>query len=414
VACAGAIRVRQLGGDRAGEMRITRLLRNRRVTVGEIFGTAAAHTAGLVAGRHVLAIQDTTSLRDDGAGHSLNLHAMIAVDATNLALLGLLHGRMLVHRGGQAAGRKGRPHAAKESHRWHAATCAAAGLRSAGAAAVTVIADREGDIFEDFALRPEGVHLLVRAAQDRALAEGGTLFTCLAGLPELGRMAITLPAAPGRPGRTAKLALRVRRVTIRRPASRTGEAAKRLAQSVPLTLIEAREIDPPPGATPAHWRLLTSHAAASFDDARRLCGFYRARWTIEQVFRTLKSQGFAIEALRIADTEPFQTLAAAALLAAIRVMQMVQARDGAAGLPLRHAFMPDDQPALEALSDQLAGKTARQKNPHPKGSLAFAAWVCARLGGWTGYYGKPGPIVLYNGLRQFHAIQRGFALRRIL
>ncbi len=28
------------------------------------------------------------------------------------------------------------------------------------------------------------------------------------------------------------------------------------------------------------------------------------------------------------------------------------------------------------------------------GSLAHAAWVCARLGGWTGYYGKPGPVVM--------------------
>ncbi|MGA8447201.1 MAG: hypothetical protein WB766_18710, partial [Roseiarcus sp.] len=41
---------------------------------------------------------------------------------------------------------------------------------------------------------------------------------------------------------------------------------------------------------------------------------------------------------------------------------------------------------------------AKQKNPHPPGSLAFAAWVFARLGGWTGYYGKPGPIVMLRGL----------------
>ncbi len=30
-------------------------------------------------------------------------------------------------------------------------------------------------------------------------------------------------------------------------------------------------------------------------------------------------------------------------------------------------------------------------------TLAFAAWVFARLGGWTGYYGKPGPIVMLKG-----------------
>ena len=46
---------------------------------------------------------------------------------------------------------------------------------------------------------------------------------------------------------------------------------------------------------------------------------------------------------------------------------------------------------------KLEGTTARQKNPHPRGSLAHAAWVCARLGGWTGYYGKPGPVVMLHG-----------------
>jgi hypothetical protein len=141
--------------------------------------------------------------------------------------------------------------------------------------------------------------------------------------------------------------------------------------------------------------------------------FDRARWTIEQGFRTLNRQGFASEARRIADTEPCQTLAAARL-AASRGMQRVQARDRAAGLPLRHAVMPDHQPALEALSDQLAGNTAPQNTPHPNGSLAFAASVCARLGGCTGSDGKPAPIVLYNQLRQCHASQRRFALRRIL
>ena len=56
---------------------------------------------------------------------------------------------------------------------------------------------------------------------------------------------------------------------------------------------------------------------------------------------------------------------------------------------------------------QLEGKTQRQKNPHPKGSLAYAAWVCARLGGWTGYYGKPGPIVMLEGWLEFQALRRG-------
>lgn len=85
-------------------------------------------------------------------------------------------------------------------------------------------------------------------------------------------------------------------------------------------------------------------------------------------------------------------------------------RDGLARRPLSDVFQPDALAALRALSKALEDKSARQKNPHPPDTLAFAAWVCARLGGWTGYYGKPGPVVMLNGLRQFKAIQQGWSL----
>ena len=90
---------------------------------------------------------------------------------------------------------------------------------------------------------------------------------------------------------------------------------------------------------------------------------------------------------------------AAATVAAVTIKQLVQARDGNTDQRLTDAFDPDDQPILEAVSAKLAGNTERQRNPHRKGSLAFAAWVIARLGGWTGYYGKPGPQVMRRGLQ---------------
>jgi hypothetical protein len=102
---------------------------------------------------------------------------------------------------------------------------------------------------------------------------------------------------------------------------------------------------------------------------------------------------------------------AAATVAAVTVMQIVKARDGTTDQQLADAFEPEDQPILEAACARLEGKTARQKNPHPKGSLAFAAWVIARLGGWTGYYGKPGPQVMRRGLDDFQRIKFGTTLR---
>jgi hypothetical protein len=135
------------------------------------------------------------------------------------------------------------------------------------------------------------------------------------------------------------------------------------------------------------------------------------RWTIEEFFHTLKTAGFNIEAADIGDPQVMIKFVAAATVAGVTVMQLVKARDGTTGQSLADAFDPADQPILEAISTQLEGKTARQKNPHPGGSLAFAGWVIGRLGGWTGYYGKPGPRIMRQGLDDFQRIKYGTTLR---
>src|ERR1019366_2247879 len=146
----GGVRVRPLGGNRAGEVRLGRFLRNPRVTSDEIISVACARTAGLVRGRHILAIQDTTVLRDDGKKRSLQLHPMIAVDAMDGALLGLVHAEFLYRAGGRRQARKKCRFEEKESFRWLNATRAASALMEGGADRVTVVADRAGDIYEEF------------------------------------------------------------------------------------------------------------------------------------------------------------------------------------------------------------------------------------------------------------------------
>jgi hypothetical protein len=44
--------------------------------------------------------------------------------------------------------------------------------------------------------------------------------------------------------------------------------------------------------------------------------------------------------------------------------------------------------------------------------LAFASWVIARLGGWTGYHGKSGPKVMRNGRDRYHAIKPGIEIAK--
>ena len=401
--------MRALGGGRAGEMQITRFLRSRKVTSSEMAAAAGDRTRQVAGGRHILAIQDTTTLRDDGDQASIALHPTIAVDADDGALLGLVHAQVLHRRGGRKGLRKTVPFEDKESRRWLDGTQAAARL---GAGEVTVVADREADIYETFALRPPETQLLIRAMQDRRLADGGLLFARAEELVELGRVSVDLPAAPGRAARTALLALRACPVVIARPKRPAPEAA-RLPATLAVWLVDAREVDPPRGSTGAHWRLLTTHAVPDLAAAQRLAGFYRRRWTIEQLFRTMKTKGFDIEASRIEHARAFENLAMATLIAAIQVLQLVHERDGAAQRPLQDLFDLAQAAALNRINASLEGKTARQKNPHPPNSLAYAAWICARLGGWTGYYGKPGPIVMFDGLLRLKIMLQGWALRDV-
>jgi hypothetical protein len=236
-----------LGGNRAGEVGFGRFPRNPRVTSEEIVSTACARTAGLVRGLHILAAQDTTGLRDDGDQRSLQQHPMIAIDAMDGAVLGLAHAEFLYRADGMKAERKTRGFEEKESFRRLNATRSAAALAEGGAACVTIVADRECDIYEEFALKPKTVELLIRAAQNRVLADGTHLVTCTDGLPELGHETVALPAPPGRPARNAVLALRARRVTTKRPQRKMSDEAAKLPPRITLTFVEAREFDPPPG-----------------------------------------------------------------------------------------------------------------------------------------------------------------------
>jgi len=278
---------------------------------------------------------------------------------------------------------------------------------------VTVMADREGDVYETFALRPPGVDLIIRAQQDRTLANGALLSRCLDDAPELGRETVDLPAGPGRRARTAVLALRACPIEIKAP-KRPGADNATLPARVALGFVEAREVDPPPGVEPAHWLLLTTHATPDFAAARQIVSWYRQRWTIEPLFRIMKTQGFDIEASRVEEGGPFENLVAATLIAAVQVLQMARERDGAAERPLTDVFSLDDEPAMAAICAQLEGQTARQRNPHAPRTLAWGAWICARLGGWTGYYGKPGPITLHRGRLRLMQILHGYALAQFV
>ena len=419
------VTVRRLGGGEAGEKAFARFLHNERVTEAELIAAAKSHLLGQVRGRRVLAVQDTSEINfsqhkrskacfgtgGNGIDPALLIHPVLVVDADNGVVLGLLDVQLWA-RNGPIPQDPQRSTDDKESRRWLIATQAAVVLRAAGAISVTVVCDREGDLFPAFARQPPEVELLVRAQTDRVLAEGGHLFSHLDNLPVADHFVLEVPTVPGRAARRAKMAVRFGVVQIARPRR---SADRDLPESVTVYVVDVRESDPPAGSEGIHWRLLSSAAIENLAAAYNAIAEYRRRWSIEQLFRTTKSQGLGIEESQIETPSVMRKLAIVALRAAVVCMQLVHARDGADNREATAAFESEDVEVLEAIAPTVDGRTDRLRNPFTPRSLAWAAWIIARLGGWNGARNArpPGPITMHRGLQCFYAIARGFRLKDV-
>lgn len=420
-----------LARDRNETRRFNDFLDNEAVTRHELLVHAGQLTAQRATGRHVLAIADTSEInfsdhtgRKRGFGTVGNgrdigvfVHPIIAMDADHGGILGLVGATAINRTGGKVKNRKQRAADDKESRRWLAGAETASSVL-ANAAMITMIEDREGDIYDQFARRPSNVHLLVRAARDRSVDLDQKLFEACANWSEAGRYTITVPPKRGGSGkgqraeRTAQVAVRYGEVTVKRPAG----VDKTLAKTLTLRVVDVREVDPPEGPEPPiHWCLLTTHAVNTPAEAMQIVRWYRLRWTIEQVFRTVKTDGVDVESSQITTPNSLLKLVVVALIAAVRVMQLVVGRDGGTGQMLADAVAdPAEVPALRAINPTLEGRTEKLKNPHDPASLAWYVWIAARLGGWSGYtskgYKPPGPKTLARGLKRLDAMVEGWLL----
>jgi Transposase DDE domain len=417
--------LRAAADGRAEWVGFSRWLNNPNVTVSEIATYSAEALSGRVADLHVLAIQDTTELnyarhagRVRGLGPSGNgidpglfVHPVLAIDAGSRALLGLAGLQIWTRQRPASPDYRNQPIEEKESYRWvQGAMSAKTAL--AAAAMVTVIGDRESDIYEEFDRIPDArTHLLTRASRDRALVGDGRLFSVAETWPVQHHFELEVRAQPGRPARTAKVELRFGEAMIKRPHRCSDPAA---ARQLTLRLVEVKELDPAV-EEPIHWRLLTTHEVPTVAQALQIVAWYRERWHIEQLFRTSKSQGLDLESSQVEEAEALFKLAAIGMIAATKIMQLVLARAGTVDRPATDVVTLEQLPMLEALQTTLEGKTVKQKNPHPTHSIGWLAWIIARLGGWTGYASErpPGPITMHRGWYRFEQMAHGWKLRDV-
>ncbi|KAA5540614.1 transposase, partial [Adhaeribacter rhizoryzae] len=177
-----------------------------------------------------------------------------------------------------------------------------------------------------------------------------------------------------------------------------------------LYVVEAKEIDAPAGQAPIYWRLLTTHAIQTQQQAHQLIYWYSLRWNIEQVFRLLKQKGLQVELLDLETGKALVQLTLLALFAASKIMLLHLASKQKEAVPLAESFTQQEVACMQALQKRYEGKTAKQRNPYPQDSLQWCYWIIARLGGWKPHEKQAGVITLLRGWNYFQHILHGWTL----
>ncbi len=411
-----------------------RFLHNQDVRIEDLIQASYNHCALQCEGLHVLSIQDTSEINFQSLAGKLKandknigpigndtdagffLHPNFVIDTAELFPIGfssiILWNRSWDHEDKNQRDYNNLPIEEKESFRWiSSARTSKEVLKQAKQ--ITIIGDRESDIYEELVCVPdEKTALLIRSSINRKLYDSQTkLFETLSQGELQAVYQIEIKGNKKRKDRTAEMQLRYEKVKIARPRNHQN---KNLPEYIELWAIEAREQSEsvPEGEDEILWRILTTHEINSVNDALLYTEWYALRWQIEQLFRLLKSKGFGIEDSQLGDGFSLKKLCVMSLQVVLQVMQLTLSREGKNSKRAELIFTAQEIKFLHLLQRKLDGKTDKLQNRHIPESMAWAAWIIARLGGWKGYESQspPGHITMKTGLDIFFQKYSGWLL----
>lgn len=418
--------------DEAEQRGFYRFLLNKKTTEALLIEELINRCKSNIINRDIICIQDTTSCgfsrnaknikKESGVGFVGNklgvgflLHPSLVLDANSEAILGFgdVH---IWHREKAKANNttrlyKKEPIEQKESYRWITASNACKTNLSA-ANSITIIQDREGDIFEQFDTIPDKkTTLIIRNRVDRNLKNGEKLYKTFGNITacEIIEVQIAKDSRKGTGKRTARCEVKYLNTFICKPSNLN---RKDIATSIAVNYVEVKEIGYK-GKDPICWRLATTQQMQTMQDALEIVRKYKLRWYIEQLFRMLKKEGFNIEKSELETGWSLRKLVVLILGVSIRLMQLYLAYDDEEGEQLvTEIFIDQEIVCLEKIKNRLENETPNKKNPYSKTKATWASWIIARLGGWKGGVKcrRPGPIVFKRGLEKFMAIYQGYKL----
>lgn len=301
----------------------------------------------------------------------------------------------------------------KESRRWY--ELAHLAEQRAGQASLIHLMDREADCYELLAqLTLDKCRFVIRVKHDRQ-AEGSTgehrsLMDLVASAPVVLERDVTLtrrskkrPLGPRRvhaprEGRTAHVVVSAAPVVLRRPSKRFGK----LPATISLNLVRVYEPDPPPGEEHVEWYLHTTEPIDTVEQVAAVVDYYRARWTIEEFFKALKT-GCAIEKRQIEDRQSFVNALALFLPIAWRML-----------LFRSLARLPSPPPADRVLTvtQREVLETVQGRRLPDDATAADAVLAVAALGGHLRSNGAPGWHVVGRGYEKLLLLEEGWLAAR--
>ncbi len=426
--------INQISEERSEFVGYCRFLNNDRVNWEKINNENSKDINKLSNGKHVLVLNDTTefnywyhrnylNLKDkelgpigNDSGIGFLCHPGLVIDVSSGVPLGFsylkLWNRDFEKQNKHTRKYKQQPIEEKESYRL--IECGQISKeRLSTASKITIIADRESDIYEEFVEVPdEKTELIIRSRTDRVLKEGDSLYKLINSTNVCGSYELKVRSTATRQARNTVIEVKYAKVKIKKPYNLYKK--KEIPDYIELTAVEAKETTEkvPKGEKPIHWILLTTHEVNRIEDAFQIIAWYGMRWQIELLFATMKSKGMNIEASELESGKALKSMCVFALHASLLINQLRLLRNDTSGIKATIAFTKKQIELLKILSKRYEGKTEKQKNPYKEGTIAWAAWTIARIGGWKGYTSEspPGNKTFKWGVDRFYAIYEGYIL----
>jgi hypothetical protein len=286
----------------------------------------------------------------------------------------------------------------KESKRWLTGVVQAE-LAIPSTTKVVTVADREGDIYDLFALsREPNSELLIRAKHNRRVNhELKFVKEAIRQTPNAGQLKVSLPRQDDKKSRTANLTIRYASFDFPPPINRA-KSFQHQSESVTLNVVCAIEENPPTGITPIEWLLLTTLEVNNFDEATCRIRWYTYRWLIERYHYVLKS-GCRIEQLQLKTADRIKKALATYSIVAWRLLWLTyQAREN----PLLPCDTILETHEWQSLYCHFHHFSTLEEPPSMKQAVI---WI-AQLGGFLArrHDGFPGVKTLWRGLQRLHDI----------